>query len=647
MSENKSFLSTPVGPLTIKGYLVIGTFIAILGLGGYWLFGGSSSDETTNKTEVVNNTEPGKEKGLWDKVTSIFSKEEQKSAVPTGAGSLPNFSLKREVGGPKPAKMNLPSSTPANLSSQRARVLMIPWSAIRGMNLAGGGPTPTQGSLFEAANLNVFQENQPSFDTLKSEIEKAAVAMSQGQLFPQTGAMFVVIMGDGAETFVASVSPNLVKKLGPNFALDIVAPLGFSQGEDGFYIPPSWKDDPTRAHGQVLIVYPGDGDWAIAMAWCILNKVKVNPSLKTYDPNALNIVYAEDHLKAVEIYNQGFRESRVKVGGGKFQLVFGFGKEDTVKASVGTWTPGDELLVKGRGGLVTGLSTAPGQNESQMAATVIGIRHFTRVSPEGKAWTKKFLDSIYRANEQIIAYDDANRKASDILARITGMEDGEYWYRVYNRTPLTDRFGNRVEVGGSRVISLADASKYYGVDGGRNLYNDVYNFFGKIMQEQYPEDMKSFPAPETVVNTQILAELYNEARTSEFARTQNVSSPTYQSGTQIKDVQGRVDLTIQFVVNSAELTPAGKAQLLNLHRTLSLNTAYIEIHGHTDSSGDPELNRRLSNDRAESVMRFFRSLDPARYPIKRFTAVEGHGSDKPIAGRTPEQLRRVEIVVGN
>lgn len=70
---------------------------------------------------------------------------------------------------------------------------------------------------------------------------------------------------------------------------------------------------------------------------------------------------------------------------------------------------------------------------------------------------------------------------------------------------------------------------------------------------------------------------------------------------------------------------------------------YVDIIGHTDSKGSKEYNKRLSEQRAESVARYFesRALMPER------VLVDGMGEDEPIANNDTREgramNRRLEI----
>ena len=74
--------------------------------------------------------------------------------------------------------------------------------------------------------------------------------------------------------------------------------------------------------------------------------------------------------------------------------------------------------------------------------------------------------------------------------------------------------------------------------------------------------------------------------------------------------------------------------------------AYIEIEGHTDSSGSPDVNYRLGLERAENVKRYL--YEQHQVPLHRINVIS-YGEDKPIApnktrdGRA--QNRRVVIKV--
>ena len=103
---------------------------------------------------------------------------------------------------------------------------------------------------------------------------------------------------------------------------------------------------------------------------------------------------------------------------------------------------------------------------------------------------------------------------------------------------------------------------------------------------------------------------------------------------------------VEFKFNSAELTGASSEVLDKISAALlAYPDEKAEIGGHSDSSGPAEYNKKLSQQRAESVRQYLvlKGVDAGR-----LTAV-GYGEDKPVADNgTAEgraQNRRVEIIM--
>ena len=104
----------------------------------------------------------------------------------------------------------------------------------------------------------------------------------------------------------------------------------------------------------------------------------------------------------------------------------------------------------------------------------------------------------------------------------------------------------------------------------------------------------------------------------------------------------------KFGFDSAALSPEAKGVLDSfVQRLIAENKGvYIEIQGHTDSTGTDEINRALGQKRAESVMMYLYTQH--RIPLHRMSVVS-LGSSMPIADngtRDGRALnRRVEILV--
>lgn len=101
---------------------------------------------------------------------------------------------------------------------------------------------------------------------------------------------------------------------------------------------------------------------------------------------------------------------------------------------------------------------------------------------------------------------------------------------------------------------------------------------------------------------------------------------------------------ITFAVNSSNLDPAFRSTLDKVASTLTeYDKTYVDVMGHTDSTGSDAYNQTLSEQRSSSVAGYLSSKGvlPARL------ATKGYGESQPRASNTTEEgrasNRRVEI----
>ena len=108
------------------------------------------------------------------------------------------------------------------------------------------------------------------------------------------------------------------------------------------------------------------------------------------------------------------------------------------------------------------------------------------------------------------------------------------------------------------------------------------------------------------------------------------------------------DDAAHFDFESAELSDAAKEALDAFARKLKENNAnvYIEIQGHTDSSGPAAYNLVLGRQRAEAVRRYLHTADGVA--LHRMS-VFSYGAEQPIADNSTREgrakNRRVTLVV--
>ena len=105
------------------------------------------------------------------------------------------------------------------------------------------------------------------------------------------------------------------------------------------------------------------------------------------------------------------------------------------------------------------------------------------------------------------------------------------------------------------------------------------------------------------------------------------------------------DSGILFATNKSDLNATSKNELAKFSNVLKQNTdCYVDIYGHTDSTGNDGINIPLSNSRAQSVATYLRQCGISDVQMKK---VKGYGSSQPVADNSTasgRQLnRRVEI----
>lgn len=115
----------------------------------------------------------------------------------------------------------------------------------------------------------------------------------------------------------------------------------------------------------------------------------------------------------------------------------------------------------------------------------------------------------------------------------------------------------------------------------------------------------------------------------------------------VKDLNetGKSILYINFDVDKSDIKPDGKEVVDQIAKALQQDASLnISIEGHTDNTGYAAHNKKLSNDRANSVMQ---SLVGLGIDKSRLTA-QGFGAENPLVANDSEENkaknRRVELV---
>jgi len=108
----------------------------------------------------------------------------------------------------------------------------------------------------------------------------------------------------------------------------------------------------------------------------------------------------------------------------------------------------------------------------------------------------------------------------------------------------------------------------------------------------------------------------------------------------------RMPSNVTFAFDSSAVQPQFRPTLDQVAQTLvSYNQTYIDVLGHTDSTGSDAYNQALSERRAQSVADYLSMRGVARARM----GIRGYGETQPIASNETEdgrsQNRRVEIKV--
>jgi peptidoglycan-associated lipoprotein len=103
-----------------------------------------------------------------------------------------------------------------------------------------------------------------------------------------------------------------------------------------------------------------------------------------------------------------------------------------------------------------------------------------------------------------------------------------------------------------------------------------------------------------------------------------------------------------FAFNKATLPDEAKARLDKMVSDLKADPKgiYIEIEGHTDNRGTPEVNEKVGMERAEAVKRYL--YEQHQVPLHKINVIS-YGEDKPVAPNNTRdgraQNRRVVVKV--
>jgi len=521
------------------------------------------------------------------------------------------------------------------------RIAEYAWNANSGMISANGGPRTTKGSLMENAGVNLEIVRQDMVGGLRDMQIKFVEEYNGGAEYPTSdkAAFAVSIMGDGVPFYISTTQKALDEKFGKGkYHVQNIGAIGLSYGEDKLIGPKEWKDNPKSMLGSVISSVVGDGDWVVALNYCFLNKLKVNPDVTTYDAQAVNFVPSEndDYINSVKelIKSQktGYTVPLKEVVNGKLT-----GKTINHKIDGGTtWTPGDKIAFDALTGFTDVVSTKDFVN--QMATSIIVIKEWAL---QHDKIVTNILKQSYVAANQIKQYDEWSLKAAEAVAKTYNLENQKYWYDLFKGQKGT-KDGLDYNIGGSKVFNYADAMQYFGITDGTNRYKTVYNQISTYIKELNPCGFNE-AVPTGVVPYEDAVNLYflKNINDIDAGTTEKVDYTAKKT-----EVMAKGEWNINFATGSTAIQGSDEDLETIYNLLVQAEDTKLKIVGHTDNTGNSNANLTLSKGRANSVVEYLRNKG---IPEKRFQLVDGAGDTQPVAdNKTSEgkaKNRRVDITL--
>lgn len=545
----------------------------------------------------------------------------------------------------KGAKIPVPSANPSTSVDNKKliRIAEYAWNGNSGMIVANGGPRTTQGSLLEAAGVNLEIVRQDMVGGLRDMQVKFIEELDGGAAYPVSdkSAVAVSIMGDGVPFYITTTQKSIDEKFGKGkYHVQVIGAYGLSYGEDKVIGPRIWKDNPQSMKGCVISSVIGDGDWVVACNYAFANKIAVNPDPTTYDAEAINFVPSQDDdyinsvKELIKSQKTGFTVPLKEVVNGKLT-----GKTIDHKIDgATTWTPGDKMAFDELTGFTDVVSTKDFVN--QMATTLVIVKEW---AVQHEKEVIGLLKQTYVACNQIKQHDEWAVRASECVAKTYNFETPKYWYDMFKGQKGT-KDGLAYNVGGTRVFNYADAMQYYGISDGKNRYEAVYNQVSKYLTDLNPcgfnETCKDGVVPyEDAVNLYFLKSInIGDAGTSEKIDYTKTKTEVLANG----------QWNINFATGSTEISGSAKDLETIYNLLIQAEQTKMKIVGHTDNVGNESSNVTLSNGRANSVVNYLVGRGISK---DRFQTVDGRGSSEPVADNSTAsgkaKNRRVEITLLN
>jgi len=238
------------------------------------------------------------------------------------------------------------------------------------------------------------------------------------------------------------------------------------------------------------------------------------------------------------------------------------------------------------------------------------------------------------------SFYNAEGKVAELKFRMRG-EDTEW--NQYKFDSSVDKYLASIGAKLLGKLKISNAQKDF-----LNKEDDM-NIYNHIVGDPYNEPVRFYALNHA--NGKIMFQVFSNSASGEVGVVelegfqQTIKAPTAVQMKKDIDANGKAILNINFDTDKSNLKPDGQLVVDEILTLLKNDTNLkIAIEGHTDNAGPADRNKKLSSERANTILKFLTSKGIAP---SRLTAT-GFGAERPLVANDSEanmaKNRRVELV---
>jgi outer membrane protein OmpA-like peptidoglycan-associated protein len=193
---------------------------------------------------------------------------------------------------------------------------------------------------------------------------------------------------------------------------------------------------------------------------------------------------------------------------------------------------------------------------------------------------------------------------------------------------------------------VGDNARILGLAGGTNHYARVYQRFDQIYRAAGALANPKSPVinPSDSFDTRFIETLYKASTQAqaEAQKTETFTAQAREQAVQAAPAEVTKPVVVNFNSGQAALTKRAEKTIdTDMVPFIENNgSAYFEISGNTDSTGNAAANNRLSLSRAQAVVDYL--VQQWEFPRERFKIV-GNGSDRPLCNESAPEAEGLSL----